>query len=167
MGDLLANYSLEQIIAFIVTLALAIKGCISFFDWGIDRLRKLFDKEHITEQNKKDLNNRIETDEKKIQELVNLHKKTEQNIQDLTKSVEMLIASDKDDIKSWITEQHHKFCYGKSKSIDAYSLDCIEKRYGHYKDEGGNSFVHTLMEDLRKLTVYYPGQDDDNENQDK
>lgn len=32
MGDLLANYSLEQIITFIITLTFAIKGCISFFD---------------------------------------------------------------------------------------------------------------------------------------
>lgn len=32
MKDLLANYSVNEIIIFIVTLALAIKGCVSFFD---------------------------------------------------------------------------------------------------------------------------------------
>ena len=63
MKDLLANYSVNEIIIFIVTLALAIKGCVSFFDWAMDRLRKVFNKE----QKDKDLNSRISADEKKIQ----------------------------------------------------------------------------------------------------
>ena len=62
----------------------------------------------------------------------------------------ILLASDKDDIKSWITEKHHYFCYEK-KVIDDYSLDCIEKRYQHYVDEGGNSYVATLMREIRAL----------------
>lgn len=157
MKDLLANYSVNEIIIFIVTLALAIKGCVSFFDWAVDRLRKVFNKE----QKDKDLNSRILADEKKIQELIELQRKTEQNIQTLGNSVNTLIESDKDDIKSWITEQHHKFCYGKSRTIDAYSLDCIEKRYCHYKEEGGNSFIHTLMDDIRGLSVYYPDVNND------
>ena len=45
MKDLLANYSVNEIIIFIITLALAIKGCVSFFDWVMDRLRKVFNKE--------------------------------------------------------------------------------------------------------------------------
>ena len=42
--------------------------------------------------------------------------------------------SDKDAIKAFITREHHYFCYQK-KWIDDYSLDCIEKRYEHYKEE--------------------------------
>lgn len=62
----------------------------------MDRLRKVFNKE----QKDKDLNSRILADEKKIQELIELQKKTEQNIQTLGNSVNTLIESDKDDIKS-------------------------------------------------------------------
>ena len=61
-----------------------------------------------------------------------------------------MVESDKDDIKAWITEKHHFYCYEK-RHIDDYSLDCIEKRYAHYQDEGGNSFVEDLMKDIRKL----------------
>ena len=42
------------------------------------------------------------------------------------------------------------FCYEK-RQIDDYSLDCLEKRYTHYVEEGGNSFIHDLMEDIRAL----------------
>jgi hypothetical protein len=32
-------------------------------------------------------------------------------INELTKKIEMLIDSDKDDIKSFLTREHHYFCY--------------------------------------------------------
>ena len=68
----------------------------------------------------------------------------------LTKKVNMLIDSDKDDIKAYITRRHHYFMYQKG-WIDDYSLDCIEKRYSHYQDEGGNSFIGSLMQQIRDL----------------
>ena len=71
--------------------------------------------------------------------------------------VVVFIESDKDDIKSWITEKHHFYCYER-KWIDDYSMDCIEKRYGHYKDEGGNSFIEELMNELRSLPKTPPQQ---------
>ena len=64
--------------------------------------------------------------------------------------VNLLIASDRDDIKSWITEKHHYYCYSQE-WIDDYSLDCIEKRFAHYQDEGGNSFIAALMAEIRAL----------------
>ena len=36
-----------------------------------------------------------------------------------------------DDIKSWITEKHHYYCYSQE-WIDDYSLDCIERRYKQF-----------------------------------
>ena len=71
-------------------------------------------------------------------------------IDETNATISVLLASDKDDIKSWITEKHHYFCYER-KCIDYQSLDCIEKRYGHYVDEGGNSFVADLMNEIRAL----------------
>ena len=66
------------------------------------------------------------------------------------KSVNILVNSDKDSIKSWIVEKHHHFCY-EIKAIDYYSLESIERRYEHYKQEEGNSYVATLMEELKAL----------------
>ena len=62
----------------------------------------------------------------------------------------MLIDSDKDAIKAFITQRHHHYVYEKG-WIDDYSLDCIERRYVHYNDQGGNSFIGNLMSELREI----------------
>ena len=76
-------------------------------------------------------------------------------IQELAKKIDILIESDKDDIKAYITKEHHKFCYDK-KWIDDFSLDCLERRYKHYEDEGGNSFIGGFMQELRSLPKHPP-----------
>ena len=108
MNDLLTQFSIEQIILFIIALATSIKAITTFWDWAVDRLRKIFNKESEEKQDKKDIAKRIIENEQKINELSNSYKNTEQQIQELKDIIQMLIQSDKDDIKSWITEQHHK-----------------------------------------------------------
>lgn len=130
---LLQQFSLSDIIIFITLFAFALKGGISILDWFSERGRKFFDK---TYQKPKEL-------EQSLKDLI-------KTVQNLTKQVNILVQSDKDDIKAFITRQHHYFCY-KIGSIDDQSLDCIEKRYTHYKEQGGNSYIHNLMEELRKL----------------
>ena len=100
MNNLLTQFSIEQIILFIVALAAAIKAVTTFWDWAIDRLRKVFNKENKEEQDKKDISKRITESEQKINELSNSYKNTEQQIQELNDLIQMLIQSDKDDIKS-------------------------------------------------------------------
>ena len=51
----------------------------------------------------------------------------------ILKLIHLLIASDKDAIKAFITREHHYFVYQKG-WIDDYSLDCVEQRYQHYED---------------------------------
>ena len=75
---------------------------------------------------------------------------TQKALEKMQKQIDLLIESDKDDIKAYITKEHHYFCYEKG-WIDDYSLDCIEKRYGPYVEEKGNSFVKSLMIELRSL----------------
>ena len=71
-------------------------------------------------------------------------------IDTIENKVQLLTEADQYDIKAWITEKHHYFCYEK-KWIDDYNLDCIEKRYHYYTLEGGNSFIADLMEEIRTL----------------
>ena len=71
-------------------------------------------------------------------------------LESLKDSINLLLESDRDDIKQSLTKDHHYFCY-KLGSIDDYSLDCMEKRYAHYEKEKGNSFVKTLMQEVRAL----------------
>ncbi len=150
MLELLAAYSVSEIIMFVVMLAIAIKEVVSFCDWAIGRLKKTFNKGVQEDKEKEGLGNRLEKEDKKIEELAKNQKQTCKYLALIAKKVDLLIDSDKNDIKTWITEQHHFFCYEK-KWIDDYSLDGIEKRYKNYKDENGNSYVSKLMKDLRAL----------------
>lgn len=143
MGELLQNFTVEQILIFVVLLAGAIKGIISFFDWTAERLRKLFNGQTKKEQESQKA-------QELIQKLFAMQKQTDEDIKKLSAHVDLLMESDKDDIKAWITREHHYFCYTLG-YIDDYSLDCIEKRYKHYQDEGGNSFIADLMKELRTL----------------
>lgn len=139
MIELIGKYSIEDIIVMIVLLSLAIKGLISFYEWALERIKKI--------------GNKIDQP-KEIQENINAHSQQimdlKASLTELSELVQLLIESDKDDIKAFITRQHHYFVYQKG-YIDNYSLDCIEKRYSHYREEGGNSFVKDLMYEIRKL----------------
>lgn len=146
MAELITNYSWSEIILFVIAFATAIKGVVTFWDWGKDRLRKVYNKEDKIEEIKSLIVENI----KQMNEFSNIQAQTINEIQHLKENITNLTASDKDDIKAWITEKHHHFCYD-IKYIDDYSLDCIEKRYAHYVDEGGNSFISKLMEEIRNL----------------
>ena len=141
--ELLSTYSVGEILIFIVLLALAFRGVVDFMDWGKKRMKGKIDEIGTKEEEKN-------TIKENIDELFKMQKAQKESIDKLTESVNLLIQSDKDDIKAWITEKHHYYCY-QLKYIDDFSLDCIEKRYAHYKKEGGNSFVEDLMRDLRSL----------------
>lgn len=141
--ELLSTYSVGEILIFIVLLALAFKGVIDFYDWAKQKFQG-----HVKEVNAEACE--MTTIKENIDELFKMQKAQKESIDKLTDSVNLLLQSDKDDIKAWITEKHHYYCY-QLKYIDDFSLDCIEKRYAHYKKEGGNSFVEDLMRDLRSL----------------
>lgn len=138
MLDLLKNYSLTDIAIFIIMLAFAIKGIIDFYDWAKNRLNKTTDKKYTDKEM-----------QKKVLETLESHN---DQIDKMAKAVNILIASDKDDIKAWITEKHHYFCYDLG-YIDDYNLQCIEARYKHYKEEDGNTFIDGFMGDIRALPI--------------
>jgi len=150
MEELLAQYSLSQILIFLFILGAALKTTITMIDWFWERISKVFKKQQAETERQESFTEHIQKSEKQIRELYELHTKTEENLDRILNSIQLLINSDKDDIKAWITEKHHYYCYEK-RHIDDYSLDCIEKRYTHYRNEGGNSFVEDLMRDIRRL----------------
>ena len=137
--QLFSQFNLGQILIIIILLGLSAKGVITFFDWVKERLYKLSNKQLKSKKTNEQIKDQEET--------INNLKKDVEKIQ---KSIDTLIESDKENIKAWITEKHHYYCYEK-KYIDDYTLDCLERRFTRYEEEGGNSFVHNLMDDLRDL----------------
>ena len=150
MLELLGTYSLTQIVTFIILLAIAVKEGITLVIWFKDFFKKKFNDDMKNTVATKERNEQIYKIKEDIQFLIQNQEKIFEEIKLFKQQLEMIIESDKDDIKSWITEKHHFYCYER-KWIDDYSMDCIEKRYGHYKDEGGNSFIEELMNELRSL----------------
>lgn len=155
MMDLLQHYSLSDIVFFIVFLSVAVKGFITFFDWARNRLRQAFDVEHQHLSEKERLEKRLQDNNYMIKILQESQQKSDELLKDLSDKINMLIESDKDDIKAFITEKHHYYCYQK-KWIDDFSLECLEKRYKHYEEEGGNSFIGGFMQQLRNLPKQPP-----------
>lgn len=149
--DLLSKYSISEILIFIVMLVIATKQAIEFIDWAKGKITKR-DAKHINQyEEEKDLLTEIQYFKKEI-------KNTQDTLNKMQEQIDLLINSDKDAIKAYITKEHHYFCYEKE-WIDDYSLDCLEKRFSHYVEEKGNSFIESLMNELRKL----PRQEPNNE----
>ena len=157
MIALLQNYSLSDILIFIVILGLAVKSVVTFFDWVHERIQRVFNKQHSVLSEKEELEKRLQHGSQIMNKLQKNQQEIDKTLEDLSNKIDMLIESDKDDIKSFITREHHRFCYHTG-WIDDFSLDCIEKRYKHYKNEGGNTFIDGFMEDLRALPKSNPSQ---------
>lgn len=148
MEKLLNTYTIKEVLIFIVLLALAIKGVLTFMDWAIDRLRKVFGKEFQRQTKEQQSEQRIENLEKNYEQLA-------KSVNTMSEKIDILVQSDRDDIKSFLTEKHHYFCYQQG-WIDDYSLECCERRYAHYVEEGGNSFIGGFMDELRALPKLPP-----------
>lgn len=157
MKELLETFSISQIILFIVLLAIAIKKVSDFVDWKKLKLDSR-DKKQIERYNKeKEMNERFDELETSVKSIADNMNTITNNMNNLNDKVNILMESDKDDIKAWITREHHYFCYQKG-WIDDYSLDCLERRYEHYKEEHGNSFIGELVNEVRNLPKQDPSE---------
>lgn len=150
MEKLLTNYSPTDIIMYTVILCLAVKGVVSFIDWACDRVRRYYDKDY-------DEREEIDTIKQDVDELKEAKEHTNNSVDKINDSIAMLIESDKESIKAYVTERHHFFVYEHG-WIDDYSMECLERRFLIYQHEHGNSFVEGLMDEIRALPKHPPEQ---------
>lgn len=178
MLELLAAYSITDILVFIVMLAIAFKSTVTFIEWLKGWLKSKFGgkskaeiREEIEEEIEEEARNtilqgRLLLGEQRMKEhdvkfteindkLTEMSTETENKFNKLTSMVELLLTSDRDSIKAFIVDKHHYFYYNK-KWIDDYSMDCLEKKYDTYQKENGNSYVGDLMKQLRSLPKQPP-----------
>ncbi len=168
MADFFSRYSVSEIVIFIIALAFAVKEFITFVDWGKDRLKTTYDKSNKSKENHRELRNEINELNNKLNQLFDENKRVNEKLTDINRSfenvnkrVEMLIDSDKEDIKAYITEKHHFFVYERG-WVDDHSLDCLEHRFAVYKQEHGNSFAEGLMNEIRALPKCPPNESKNN-----
>lgn len=92
MVELLEHFSLEQIIIFVILFSVVIKGAISYIDWLQVHIFKSVAKAKEPEEIKKSL----QSHEEELQ-------KINTTINAIAEKINLLIESDKDDIKAFIT----------------------------------------------------------------
>ena len=160
MISLLSSVSITELFIILCMFALALKEFVSIMDFFWGKLKAIFMKEQTEGDKVKKLQEKID----KIEEWQIAHEQTTLDIQidyngaieelkeqleKQQKTLDMLVESDRDDIKSWLVQQYHYFM--KLGSIDDFSKDTIEKRAAHYFIEGGNSYIEDLLKQIRKL----------------
>ncbi len=159
MLDLLNKYSFSEILIFLVVFAIALRSIVNFWDWGVERLKKIFQREGRKKEEKEVMERKLDENSDNFKTLFEIQQKQNNKIEEVIDKINLLIVSDKDDIKSFITREHHYFCYQKG-WIDDYSLDCIERRFQHYTEEGGNSYILDLMTEIRNLPKRPPKKEE-------
>lgn len=143
MIELFKTFAPAQIITFIILFAVAFKQVVDFIDWAKKKVKDRDNKVQDVQEEKDDTEQRLKDLESSYEEISTI-------LNSLNENVDLLIQSDKDAIKAFITKEHHYYCYQVG-WIDDYNLDCLERRYDHYVEEQGNSFIEQLMEELRAL----------------
>lgn len=154
-ASVLKDFPISEILLCIVGVLVLIKWIIEYFDWGHKRTTDKYDQEAERKKNIEDINEKLNQNSEDIKMLIEMQKQQNEKIEQQNLRIELLIDSDKDDIKAFITEKYHYFVEVKG-WIDDYSLDCLERRFQHYKDENGNSFVADLMSEIKRLPKHPP-----------
>lgn len=131
MEQLLSTYAVGDILIIIITLGVFIFGIIKGWSFLKDEKNKF-----ISDENKK-----IEAYER-IDEL-------ERQNQSQQKDIDSLLESDNIQLQGEILKQYKEAM--EKGHIDLNTLDYIENCFKIYEGRGGNSFVHDIIIDVRKL----------------
>lgn len=160
MLELFSAITVTELIVIIIMILLAAKELVTVLEFFWKKLRGLFDKEYKTKDEKKEILEKLEKISNDVSEIQKEHKRIADKVDEIQReyqktfeqqqmALNSLIASDVEDIKSDIVKQYHHFT--SKQWIDDFSMDAIERRFARYEEEGGNSYVHTLVEKLRQL----------------
>lgn len=154
-ASVLKDFPISEILLCIIGVLVLVKWIIEYFDWGHKRTKDKYDQEAVRKKNIEDINEKLNQNSEDIKMLIEMQKQQNEKIEQQNLRIGLLIDSDKDDIKAFITEKYHYFVEVRG-WIDDYSLDCLEKRFQHYRDENGNSFVADLMSEIKRLPKHPP-----------
>ena len=157
MMDLINSFTPVQILTFSILGVCGVKGLWDMIDFFKNKYKEKFNTDVQKLNKEKELSEFFEDYKAQQEELKQQHEEVNNkldiltdSIVNLTQRVDRLTTSDKNDIKQYIVKEYHHFVE-EQHWIDDYSLDAILQRFEDYKLEGGNSYVHTLVEEIKKL----------------
>ena len=149
MAELLSQYTIPQIILFIAALIFIVKGVQDTIDFFKNKYNQKFNKDYDTKTKEIRLEEFYEMAGEQHKEVMMEMEKVSESVDHLSKRIDKLTESDMHDIKQFIVREYHYFVEQK-KWIDDYSLDTILLRYADYKQEGGNSYIEMLIDEIKK-----------------
>ena len=101
---------------------------------------------------------KIREQEEALEQVIKNMQQQKKQLQSITDKIDELLVSDKDSIKSWIVMLYKQYKKDPS-GLDSMQMDLLERRFSHYKKEGGNSYIDNLMQELREI---YNNKEDNN-----
>ena len=157
MWDLIIQ-NLPTVILIILAIILCGAELIKAISVWKSKGKEVVDENVQKREEEKELQKTLKDIQTSLSQMHNKIDDQDRRFEKMEKRLDDLTESDKNDIKSWITEQYQKF-YVNQGWIDAYSADTIDHRYADYKKEGGNSFIDTLMARLHELPMNPPNNE--------
>lgn len=161
MLELISAYTIPQIISFIILAILAVKGAWDLKDYFMGKYNEKFNKDYSIKEKEKELEEHYKHCKEQHGETLSLYdslnKKMDAWMDQVGKKLgifedhlNLLLESDRNDIKQSIVKDYHYFVE-KQGWVDDFSLDTILLRYEDYKKEGGNTYVDTLISEIKAL----------------
>lgn len=178
LDSLLSQFSMESLVIMVVLLVAAIKCVGELFEWLYQRLKKYFDIKDEKAERHEEIMRKLDLFEMKFNEQEKINKRRDQEIQkisnqldaqdktsaelshvidaqiikftDVESQLKILNDRTQDSTRAYLIDRHHHFCY-QVKAIDDMSLQDLERRFMYYKAAGGNTFIDSLMEEVRNL----------------
>lgn len=155
MAELISTFGISTVV---IVLLVGIPCIIGFITWckNLWNAREKFKKEQRNigrsqEREEEAEENRFISGESRIASLELIIAQQEKLYNELKKSNDRLIESDRLAIKTYIKEQHD--IWVPKGCIDGQVLELLEDRFKIYTEEGGNSWAEKLMNDMRALPI--------------
>lgn len=136
MENLLNTFDLKTILLVLFLVAVGARELIQLYRYFRMRIYGKFE----TQDNEKETMNNME---KSMQSML-------LELKDIDKKLSLLQVSNRDSIKSWILMSYQKYKENNAQ-LDSMQMDLLERRYQHYKDQGGNSYIDEIMDELRAI----------------
>lgn len=129
--EIFQQFTIEEIITLLVFLCSSIYGLITALST-------------LTQKATNYINGKVRDKQEEIEQSLLPSK-----IDEIERVLSILLESDKCRIRGEIVKQHDY--HMREGYIDLYNLDYLQKQANCYFEEGGNSYIHDLMEDLSNL----------------
>lgn len=153
INELFSNFSLEEILMFVILFFMATKVVGELFDYFYKKLKNYFGEKDEAEERLEAILQRLDKIEQnnnaRNEELINIQARRDEQIASIQQSIAALFHRMQASDKSYILDKIHS-CEAEGKISDAALQDILD-RYEAYSSSGEDTFLAKKVEDVKKL----------------